>query len=163
MRSDLAVGAAEAAVDPEHARDAEAPDVGVEHADAQPARRERGGEVHGDRRLADAALAARDREHARGRRDLGGGRVLACVEPRALHRRGLLLLGHLAVFDLDVADAAEPPHLRLDVTLDLAAQRAARGGERDLHDDPAVVVDGHVVDHPEVDDAGMQLGVDHAL
>ena len=66
--ADLAVGAAEAAVDAEHARDAEAPDVGVEDADGEPARRERGGEVHGDRRLADAALAARDREHARGRR-----------------------------------------------------------------------------------------------
>ena len=77
---DLAVAAAEAALDAEHARHAEAPDVGVEDADGEPARRERGGEVHGDRRLADATLAARDREDARGRRHLGGRGVLAGVE-----------------------------------------------------------------------------------
>ena len=65
---DLAVGAAEAALDAEHARHAEAPDVGVEHADGESARRERGGEVDRDRRLAHAALAARDREHPRGGR-----------------------------------------------------------------------------------------------
>ena len=82
---------AEAAVDAEHARDAEAPDVGVEHADGEPARGERGGEVHGDRRLADAALAARDREDPRGRRHLGVAPRSRGVEPGPLHGRGLLL------------------------------------------------------------------------
>ena len=36
------------------------------------------------------------------------------------------------------------------------------GGERDPYHDSAVVVDGDVVDHPEIDDAGVQLGVDDA-
>ena len=65
--------------------------------------------------------------------DLGGGRVLARVEAGALHRRRLLLWRHLAVLDLDVGDAGQAAHLRLDVVLDLGAQRAAGGGQRDLH------------------------------
>ena len=43
---------------------------------------------------------------------------------------------------------------------DLAAQRAAGGGERDLHRDVAVGVDRDVVDHAEVDDRGVELGVE---
>ena len=158
---DLAVAAAEAPFDTEHARHAEAPDVGVEHADGEAAGGQRGGEVHRDRRLADAALAARHREHAGGRRHLGRARLLARVEAGALHRRRLLLLGHLAVLDLDRGDAGEAPHLRFDVLADLDPQRAPGGGERDLHHDGAVGVDAHVVDHAEVDDARVQLGVDH--
>ena len=50
--------------DAENVRDRVAVDVGVEHADAVAELRERDREVRGQRRLADAALAARDREHA---------------------------------------------------------------------------------------------------
>ena len=49
--------------DAEQARNREAPDVGVEHPDGVPGRRQRGGEVDGDRALADATLAAGDGEH----------------------------------------------------------------------------------------------------
>ncbi len=48
---------------PEHAGDREAVDVGVEHADPQAVRGHRDREVGGDGRLADPALAGRDREH----------------------------------------------------------------------------------------------------
>ena len=93
---------AESAVDAEHPRDAEPPDVGVEHADRQAPGRERGREVHRDRRLADAALAAGDGQDPGRGGDLGARRVLARVQAGALHRRRLLLLGHLAVLDADV-------------------------------------------------------------
>ena len=66
----------EPALHAEHPRDGEAPDVGVEDADGEAARRERGREVRGDRRLADAALAAPDGDDPRRRGDLRGGRRL---------------------------------------------------------------------------------------
>ena len=66
----------------------------------RPAARERGGEVDGDRRLADAALAAGDREHAAWSRAIS----VASARSRAFQRAwsigvGLLLRGHLAVLD----------------------------------------------------------------
>ena len=56
-------------VDAEHVRDRVAVDVGVEDADALAEAGERRGEVDRERRLADAALAARDRDHARAGRE----------------------------------------------------------------------------------------------
>ena len=93
---------------------------------------------------------------------LGGRRVLARVPTGALHRRRLLLRGHLAVLDRDRGDAGQAADLRLDVVLDLGAQRAAGGGERDADRDGAVGLDLDVVDHAELDDVGVQLGVDDA-
>jgi hypothetical protein len=52
-------------VDAEHVRDGVAVDVGVEHAHALAARGERGGEVRGQRGLADPALAGGDRDDSR--------------------------------------------------------------------------------------------------
>ena len=67
----------EPALEAEHAGDGEAPDVGV---DARPRRSrvgERGGEVGGDRGLADPALAGGDGEHAgTDRHGVGAGRAL---------------------------------------------------------------------------------------
>src|SRR5919197_667978 len=57
-RQDLALGRdLRPAADVEHARDRVAPHVGVEDAHLLALRRERGGQVRGDRRLAHAALA----------------------------------------------------------------------------------------------------------
>ncbi len=50
--------------------------------------------------------------------------------------------------------------LRLDVLADLHPQRASGRGQRDLHHDRAVGTDADVVDHPEIDDRGVQFGVD---
>ena len=158
---DLAVAAAEAAFDSEHARHAEAPDVGVEHADGEPAGRERGGEVHGDRRLADAALAARHREHPRGGRHLGRA---ACS--RALKRARCIAADFCSwvISPYSTLTVATPGRPR---TFDSTSWRIwTRSGH------PAVVsatftttravgVDAHVVDHAQVDDARVQLGVDH--
>src|SRR4029079_16055455 len=99
--------------------------------DGEAARGQRGGEVHGDGGLPDAALSTGDRQHAGGRGNFGGGRLLAGVPPRPLHRGRLLLLGHLAVLDVDRGHAAQPADLRLDVGRDLVAQRAAGRRERD--------------------------------
>ena len=95
QREDLAgaVGhlrAREAGLHAEHARDREAPDVGVEHADGEAARRERGGQVRGDRRLPDPALAAPHGDHAGGGRDLGRRRELRRLQARAASRSSAL-------------------------------------------------------------------------
>ena len=61
----------------------------------------------------------------------------------------------------DLADAGQARDLRAHVGADLAPERAGGGGERDLHHDVAVGRDPDVVDHPELDDRGPQLGVEH--
>ena len=53
--------------DAQHARHRVAVDVGVDHAHLGAAQRQRGGQVRGQRRLADAALAGGDRDHPRAR------------------------------------------------------------------------------------------------
>ena len=70
--------------------------------------------------------------------------------------------GHLAVLDLHRAHAGQAADLRLDVLRDLRPQRAAGGGERDVDHDVAVRAHPDVVDHAQVDDGGVQLGVDDA-
>ena len=85
--------------DAEHARDRVAPDVGVEDADLLAVGGERGGEVGGDRRLADAALARADAD------DVGdlGQRALGQPPPRPSLRcrRGLLCVGEDVEGDVD--------------------------------------------------------------
>ena len=153
-----------ATLDPEHARDAEAPDVGVEHADgaaraprARPARFT----VTDDLPTPPLPLATASTRVVDG--TSVGRRVLARVPPGPLHRGRLLLLGHLAVLDVHRGDAAEAAHLRLDVGGDLAPQWAARrwSARRCTVTWPSAST-ADVVDHAEVDDAGVQLGVDDA-
>ena len=129
----------------------------------KPARRERGREVRGDRRLADAALAAADRDDTRRRGHLGRRRRLRRAQPRLLHDGRALLLGHLVVLDVDLVDARagrRPSSAR--------RCRSGRAAGR-----PAVVsatLDDHVAvgststsrDHAEVDDRGVELGIEHA-
>ena len=93
QREDLLLGrdlralAAEA----EHARDRVAPDVGVEHADRLALGLQRGGDVDGQRRLADAALAGADADDVGdlGERALGqpAGAAEGLLQARLLLRR----------------------------------------------------------------------------
>ena len=136
----VALEAGQAALDTEHARDGEPPDVGVEHPDGEPSGGHGRGQVHRDRGLAHPALARGDQD------DLGGGAdggvlvALGDVEPGLGHGRGLLLGGHLGPLQADVGDPGDRPQAGADVTLDLGPQRAARGGEGDGDRDPALVV-----------------------
>ena len=147
--------------DAEQARHREAPDVGVEHADGVAVRGERGGEVDGDRALADAALAAGDREDLAGERDLGVGAVVAGVPAGLDHDLGALLGGHLAPVDAHVGDAGVQPDPRFDLALDVGAQRAAADRQLDADVDAAVVADRDMGHHAERHDVGAELGVDH--
>ncbi len=61
---------------------------------------------------------------------------------------------------MDGLDARERGQSLGDPPLDLGLQRAAGHREPDGHDDPAVA-HLHVADHPEVDDAPVELGVVH--
>ncbi len=158
----LARLALEAAVDAEHARDRETPDVGVEHADGETPRSQCGGEVRRDRGLADPTLARRDHDDLRGGRDLGVGRVGPRVPASLGHRRRLLGGVELGPVELDLPDAGQRADARPDVLLDLGAKRAARGGETDGDRHGAVVADAGAFGHAEVDDVAAELGIDDA-
>ena len=103
-----------------------------------------------------------DRDHARRGRHLGGGCAQLRLAASALHERRTFLLRHLAVVDGDLPDAREARDLGLHVGRDLAPQRAGRGRERHLHPDVTVRRDVDVLDHPEVDDADVELGIEDA-
>ena len=94
-----------AGAEAEHARDRVAPDVGVEDADALAVGGERRGQVRGERRLADAALARADAD------DVGdlGQRALGQPARAAelLLQPGLLGVGEDVEADLDALHALE--------------------------------------------------------
>jgi len=155
-------------VDAEHAGHREAVHVGIEDADFVAETGEGDGDVHRDRGLADAALAARDAEHARAGACLGEGDVgrlllplslrLACLQ--TLPQRVALLVGHHAEGDVDMVDAVEGLHRVRDPVGELGAQRAAGDGEGDVDGDGGAV-DVDATNHVEVDDAPVQLGILH--
>ena len=93
---DLRALAAEA----EHARDRVAPDVGVEHADLLALGGQRGGEVDGQRGLADAALAGADADDVGDLRERALGQPAGAAE--LLLQPGLLLVGEDVEADVDV-------------------------------------------------------------
>ena len=74
-------------VDAEDVRDRVPVDVGVEDADALAELRERDGEVRGEGRLADAALAARDRDHAAVARQADHVVALGCAAAQLRRQR----------------------------------------------------------------------------
>ena len=131
-RHDHVVDDGRRAVDAEHARHREAPHVGVDRGDPVAPLRERDREVRGDRRLADAALARRDRE------DPGAGvgervraaaragarrRALAAAAARAPARSSSVI----TVRSTSTArDAGERVDRLGDPAGDLGSQRAAR-------------------------------------
>src|SRR5213080_2472581 len=109
-------------LDAEHPGDARAVDVGVEEAGALAEARERQGEVGGDGRLADAALAAGDGEHAPD----AGNRLRS--PPRLGLRRLLADHRHRTGDARHGSDGC--PHGRLDLPDDLLLRRAGRQVDR---------------------------------
>ena len=100
--------------------------------------------------------------HACRGRHLGGGCAQLRFAASALHERRAFFLRHLAVVDGDLRDAREARDLGLHVGRDLAPERAGRGRERHLHADVTVRRDVDVLDHPEVDDADVELRIEDA-
>jgi hypothetical protein len=147
------------AVDAEQPRDGESEHIHVDEADREAARREGDGEVRGDGRLADAALAARDGEHlgeavgpeldaagASGTQPLGEGVPL----PR----------GHHGDPHVDAGDPRRGGGRVPDIPLDGVGRRAADDGEPHIHGRVAAV-DPHAADHVELGDGPPDLGVQH--
>ena len=90
----------------EHAGHRMAVDVGVEHADGEAALGEGGGQVHRDRRFADAALAGGDRVHPRQRSGLGErDDRLVLVAAELLTQGGALFVVHHVELDPHLTDA----------------------------------------------------------
>ena len=126
--------------------------VGVDNADGQPLRGERGGEVDRHRALAHAALARGDREDAGARvgvckRDLRAGLLAA----QFLGELAALLVAHGVQRDVDLADAVELLEHGARVGLDGVAHGAAGDGEVDADGDVGTV-DSHGFDHAELGD-----------
>ena len=115
----------------EQAGDREAPDVGVEHADRASLSSEGDGEVDRDGALADATLAAGDRQHPRRCRDLGVARLLAGVPARLEHHVAALFRRHLTPHDADVANSGVHAESGLDLALDVGADRASADRQLD--------------------------------
>ena len=160
-RHDHVLDLSRGALDAEHARDRVPVDVGVRDADRQALLRHGRGQVHRHRRLADAALAGGDREHAGARlgqveRDHRLGARLAAAQLRL--QVGALLLAHDAELEREFADAVDAVHGAGDVALQRVAHRAARDGEEDLQRQ-ATAVDLDGVDHAEFGDRAADLGV----
>ncbi len=93
------------------------------------------------------------------RRALAGGVGRIAVQH---HAHGFaFLIGHHREVERHAADTGQRCHGGGDTAGDLVAQRAAGNGERDLHIEHAVVAEGDVADHAEVDDRAAQLGILH--
>jgi hypothetical protein len=146
--------------DAEHVRDRVPVDVRVEDAHPVAGLRERDREVRRERRLAHAALAARDREHAAVGGEPDHAVALGRAAAQLLCQRLPLLGSHHVERQLS---AGHTGHLRehpLDLLLERVAKRAAGNGEDDCERDDAVV-DLEVPHHVELGDRAAQLGVDH--
>ena len=161
-------------LDTEHARDREAPDVGVDDGDRLTLLRKRDSQVGGDRRLAYAALAGRNQQNAGAVTGLGErDRSALSVTMRSLRTGGgggiavqhladlcPLLIGHYPEVDADEVDTIEGGNRLGDLALDLVAQGTPRDREVDTDLDMAAVDRGRP-DHAEVDDAAMEFGILH--
>ena len=135
LRGDLALagrGALEASLEAEHAGDREAPDVGVEHADREALRGQRGGQVDGDARLAHAALARRDGQHPGGRRAPRWSGAFSRTFQRALAMAADFssLVSSVQRRSTSVTPGSDPTRA-LTSRLELGSQGAPGGGEGD--------------------------------
>jgi hypothetical protein len=135
-------------------------DVGVQDAHLLPGRSQRRGQIHRHRGLADPALAAGNSEHPGQRRGLGEGDLLfrAPSAQLALEFLALLLAHHIQV-DLDPGHARQLADRRGHVPGDGIAQRAAGHGQVDIDPDHAALAHGDVLDHPELGDRTVDLGI----
>ena len=147
--------------DAEHVRDRVPVDVRVE--DARPLAElvEGGREIHREGRLADAALAARDREHTRRRVDGDALRALGDAAAQPLRQRGALLRAHDVELERDGLDARQRQQVLAHLALEARAKRAAGNGERDRDGDIAVG-HAHLTHHVELGDRPLQLRIDNA-
>ena len=145
----------------EHVRDRVAVDVGVENTHALAGRAQRRGQVRRQRRLADAALARRDRKHAGGR--IERDRLLRPAAAEARRQRRLLVGAHHVEVQLHRRNARDRADGALHLVLERRAHRAAGDGQRDRDLDRAVTVNDDIPHHVELGDGLVQLGIDHAL
>ena len=146
--------------DAEHGRDRVAVDVGVDDADLEALLGQRQREVDRDRRLADAALAARDGEHLGQRARLGEGDLaLGTAVAEDLLEAGALLGGHHAEAEVDRCHARHGRDGRRHVAVDRVLERAAGHGQQHVDRDRPVL--GHLdrVHHPQLRDRSLDLRV----
>jgi hypothetical protein len=137
-------------------------DIGIEDPDLLPLPRERGRQIHRQRRLADPSLAAGNRDHARRAVERDPLRALGDAAAE-LRRQGRLLLGrHDIEVERHPLDARNRRERLGHLLLEARPKRAAGHGEGDRHGDTATV-DRDVPHHVELDDAAPELWVDHAL
>ena len=148
--------------DPEHVRDRVSVDVRVENADLPAELRERRREVDRQRRLADAALAARDREHARARSSDKPFERPGHAAAEPFGQRSALVRRHHVELERDAFHACNGSERFGDLLLEAVAKRAPGNRERD-HDDDVAPVDLDVANHLQLGDGASQLGVDHLL
>ena len=144
--------------DAEHVRDRVPVDVRVEHAHFLAGGGERGGDVHGQRRFADAALARRDRDHPSRRRELDAALLDSAAQARR-ERRALVRAHHVEV-KADGVDAGQRRDVLLYLILEARTKRTACDRECDRHLDPAAV-DLDLAHHLELRHGAAQLGIDH--
>ena len=138
-------------MDAEHVRDRVAVDVGVENARLLPERRERRGEVRRERRLADAALAARDGEHPRVRASTEIPGVRSVTPPRRRVVSAAFSSGVITSnAELDLVDALEGQQ-----RASTCSWKLARSGQpatvRAIDSADAPAVDRDVAHHVELD------------
>ena len=119
---------------------------------------QRGGQVGGHRRLADAALAGGDADHVF---DLGERALRQLAAAERLLQRAFLLVGEHVEADRDLGHPVQLGDLFGDGVFEVGADRAAGGRQRDDDLDPAVVLDLDRAHHAQLDDRAAQLGVDH--
>jgi hypothetical protein len=144
----LLVGHQLRAGDAEHDRHVRTVHVAVDHPDAASRPRQRNGQVHGDRRLADAALPRTHRDdvlHA------GNGRA-------RIHRFHAPHAGGHGHLHLRHASNARDGRVRLVAhpVLDGAGRRRQLDGERDR-----AAVQAQVLHEAERDDVAVEIGVLH--
>ena len=110
--------------------------------------RQGAGQVHGDARLAHAALARGDGDHGGlpVREELG---LLGPAAAQARHEGAALLVRHRPQDHLDVLHAGQRGHRAGDVGLDALAQGAALDGQQDRHRHGGVL-DADVLQHADV-------------
>ena len=145
----------------QHAGHAVAVDVGVHHADGEPAGGQRGRQVDRDARLAHAALAARDRVHPGTRPGLRerDDRLRPGVPAQPGLQFAALLLAHHAEVDLHATHPADAGRRGRDVGAQLVPQRAAGDREQDGHLGDAVRAYRGRLHHAQVGDRAVDLRV----
>ena len=94
-----------------------------------------------------------------------GERDLALGDTASEHgaQGGALVLVHHAQFDAYGAHTLDLPHGHRHVVAESVLERAASRGQQDPDRDACVGVDGDVVDHAEIGDRALDLGVENGV